>query len=713
MWIPEEGRFRFTAFAYRQSRAGVPVFRSRLVLLVRDEPGHPLVLASADLRDLGGLVGDPAALPPAEPGALRVVAQGAFGPDSEVVSTDGVIWAGLDDQIVVPRLAHRSLIAAGPRRWLMVTDAFTGELLYEEDRLFRGNEVTGTVQGLVTDGVGSEQCEEEVPRALPYARITAGPAVVFSESDGSFSVPIHDYDPVEVTASLEGLWFDVINVAGAEASATTVIDPSGSGELLLNEANQAFERAEVNAFLGANELRDVVLLANPAYPGVDGNGFTVRVNRSDSLCPGNAWYSPDEQSINFCQAGGGHPNTAWSSVVYHEYGHHLVAVGGSGQGAYGEGMGDALSVVMLDSPELGLGFYGSCFNSLRDADNDCQYQSSGCSSCGSSSHSCGQLLSGCVWDLREELVAVDPTGYLDTLRSLVINSILLHTGSSINAEITVDFLTLDDDNGDIGDGTPHYQQIANAFGAHGMPAPPLSPLGFGFPDGLPTNVSPWGDGVIRVEIFDLGAVAAPGTGMLHLSPTGEPDTFVATPMTEVAPNVYEATFPENECAALTHYYFSAETDDGSVVTYPAAAPLDSFSVVAATDAETTFADALDRAGEWTVEIAGGLTDGAWEIGVPAGGGDRGDPPTDADGSGGCALTDNVSGNSDVDNGLTTLTSPTMDASVEIAYVSYWRWYSNSSGTGAYQDTFVVQVSDDGGASWVELETVGPDGPGVE
>src|SRR5262249_45061892 len=38
---------------------------------------------------------------------------------------------------------------------------------------------------------------------------------------------------------------------------------------------------------------------------------------------------------------------------------------------------------------------------------------------------------------------------------------------------TIDYLTLDDNDGNIGNGTPHYNEINAGFGAHNMPAPPL------------------------------------------------------------------------------------------------------------------------------------------------------------------------------------------------------------------------------------------------
>jgi hypothetical protein len=188
--------------------------------------------------------------------------------------------------------------------------------------------------------------------------------------------------------------------------------------------------------------------------------------------------------------------------------------------------------------------------------------------------------------------------------------------------------------------------------------------------------------------------------------------FVAVPMQVVAPNVYDAVFPTVDCGTLVDYFFSAETTTDEVVTEPLFAPQFHFSGLSAVAAPTVvFTEDFEVDQGWTVTNGPGLTDGQWERGVPVDSG-RGDPPADGDGSGQCFVTANQNGNSDVDDDWTTLTSPVMDASEGMPFISYWRWFSNSHGPRPFQEPFLVEVSDDDGQSWVELETVGPDGPEV-
>ena len=71
------------------------------------------------------------------------------------------------------------------------------------------------------------------------------------------------------------------------------------------------------------------------------------------------------------------------------------------------------------------------------------------------------------------------------------------------------------------------------------------------------------------------------------------------------------------------------------------------------------------------------------------------------------------GDNDVDGGQTTLVSPALDAAaVADAYVGYWRWFSNNQSASPFEDVFQIDISSDDGATWVPLETVGPDGPEV-
>ncbi|MHC5111994.1 MAG: hypothetical protein ACYTHJ_19195 [Planctomycetota bacterium] len=111
-------------------------------------------------------------------------------------------------------------------------------------------------------------------------------------------------------------------------------------------------------------------------------------------------------------------------------------------------------------------------------------------------------------------------------------------------------------------------------------------------------------------------------------------------------------------------------------------------------------DHFDSNPGWTVVNEAGLTDGAWTWGFPVGGGDRWDPADDFDIGGGCYLTDNVDGNSDVDGGTTRLLSPIYDLSSGSGILTYAYWIGTNSTEP--DDTLEVEVSNDGGGNWVSL-----------
>ncbi|MCH7527608.1 MAG: choice-of-anchor B family protein, partial [Planctomycetes bacterium] len=227
----------------------------------------------------------------------------------------------------------------------------------------------------------------------------------------------------------------------------------------------------------------------------------------------------------------------------------------------------------------------------------------------------------------------------------------------------------------------------------------LGSLEFTYPNGRPELIDPNGGTRMRVEVSGRGdSQPVPGTGELHYD-VGE--GWVAEAMEEISDNVYDAVFPAADCAQEVAYYVSSLSTDESVQTDPSNAPDNAYSVVAASGEDVFFADDFEADLGWSVQDIDVQT-GTWERAVPAGGGGRGDPATDFDGSGKCFVTDNRF-EEDVDGGPTMLFSPTFDVSNRVdPQLTYARWFTNNDGD---QDRLDVHISDDNGASWTLIESV--------
>lgn len=232
---------------------------------------------------------------------------------------------------------------------------------------------------------------------------------------------------------------------------------------------------------------------------------------------------------------------------------------------------------------------------------------------------------------------------------------------------------------------------------------PLPGLQFSYPGGIPTSVYPGVAETFEVQVDgSSGGVPIAGTGELHYSVNGGAYTTVS--MTDLGSGLYEATIPALLCDDnKVEFYVSA--DESTSGTFNDPNPSSPNLAVVASSIVTVFEDDFELNLGWTV--TGNASAGMWNRGIPLGGGDRGDPPTDFDGSGKCYVTDINDGDTDVDGGTTYLTSPTIDLSSGDAQIHYARWYSNSYGATPYTDTFFVSVSNDDGLSWTRVEQVGP------
>jgi hypothetical protein len=219
-------------------------------------------------------------------------------------------------------------------------------------------------------------------------------------------------------------------------------------------------------------------------------------------------------------------------------------------------------------------------------------------------------------------------------------------------------------------------------------------LDFTFPNGLPDHFSPVDGMTVRVEVSGFNADPEPGTGMMHYSTGGG---YTSMPMEIVSENVYDAVFPTFDCNEEVRFYFSAEDTEGREYYDPGAGPSGPHTRDSYVELVTVLDDDFQTDKGWTV-VNQNVQDGPWERGVPDGVG-GGAPTSDFDGSGRCYLTGQPF-LEDLDGGPTRLSSPDLDLSVGDGTATYARWFA-----AGVEDTFIVDVSNDGGASWVEVGRV--------
>ncbi|MBU0639412.1 MAG: hypothetical protein KKB50_11155 [Planctomycetes bacterium] len=541
---------KFTAVYYVQQYGGVPVDRAWLTLLVRCGRVHELVLASGRLFDLRTATLPPVAL---GPGAVRAALRARY-PEFAFTQPELMVFAERDGERTRASYAYR-LVGNNrdetyPEIYEFIVDAGRAEAAILELRsLVYYEDVGGRVTGFATPGERPDR-PDNPPVGLPlkqlWVRIVDGNASL-TNGAGQYVIAHDDFDLVTVETSLGGQgdteagpWVRVVNRAGDVLAMTQEVLPPGPVDFVFNDDPNEFGTAQVNGFMHTTLVHNFAKGINPSYPGLDIQ-IPCKVN-IDRNC--NALY--DGSSLKFFRAGSGCPNTAYSSVIYHEYGHHIVAAGHPWAAYdYHEGMADATANLLMDTPCEALGFMGDD-ECLRDAHNSVSYP---CRH--SDPHVRGQSLSGALWLTRDYLSFTEPDDYLNIVRELYLNSILLRP-AGIEPGIVVDLLTLDDDDSDITNGTPHYFEIVTAFGLKNLPAP--APLRFTYPHGRPHKLSPLGRTWMRVVIEAEGLVPEAGSARLHYSTGG---TFAELALEQLSENVYDAVFPEFPCGTVVRYYISA------------------------------------------------------------------------------------------------------------------------------------------------------------
>ncbi len=186
--------------------------------------------------------------------------------------------------------------------------------------------------------------------------------------------------------------------------------------------------------------------------------------------------------------------------------------------------------------------------------------------------------------------------------------------------------------------------------------------------------------------------------------------FQSAPLTNVSGDIYSGELPPAPCGNTWEWYATASTLSAATASLPdagAAGPIETRVGVL----EPLFADNAETDMGWSLGVPGDTAStGVWVRTAPNG--STAQPGADNPAGTGtlCFLTGAdppgaQPGTNDVDGGATTLRSPMLDATAGECFIRYYRWYSNNAGSNPNSDTMPVEISSDGGASWVLLEEV--------
>ncbi|MFG0251358.1 MAG: M14 family metallopeptidase, partial [Phycisphaerales bacterium JB038] len=236
-----------------------------------------------------------------------------------------------------------------------------------------------------------------------------------------------------------------------------------------------------------------------------------------------------------------------------------------------------------------------------------------------------------------------------------------------------------------------------------------SPIFYAFPGTLPEHIPPRTRQPLEIALFSETETVDPSSPTFWWRALGS-DEFRAVPMQYQGGSSYAVLLPSLPCGAVLEYYFEASTIEGSVVYSPAAAPATTHAATAILRA--MLVDDLETDQGWTVGSADDdATAGIWERVDPIGTifygpyGRYPQPEDDHTEEGTiCLVTgqgepDGGASDADVDGGQTTVISPRFDASDGEVTIRYWRWFYGE------HDDFTVDISNDDGQSWVNLETI--------
>jgi trimeric autotransporter adhesin len=386
--------------------------------------------------------------------------------------------------------------------WRARVDATTGEMLELTD-------INEYATAQATGGIyqNSPATGAEIVRPLPYANLSSGG---FSNSAGLYA-----WGGSPITSTLAGQYVKITDTCGAISQGSdgfgnlafgtsTGTDCTTPGHGGVGNTHSSREQ-----FYQVNRIKEVVRGWLPANTWIN-QQLTVNVNLNQTC---NAYWNGS--TLNFFKSGGGCANTGQiSGVSLHEFGHGIDQNDGTGtatDGATGESYGDTTALIALHDSCLGEGFLSSNCSGYGDACTACtgvrdadyaKHASNtpatpdnfirvhcpapglfaGSGPCGKEVHCESYVPTETMWDLAARDLPSPGTGIawtiLDRLwylsRNTATTAFSCTTGTTYTSNgcgtgsLWKVMRAVDDDDGNLTNGTPHGGALFAAFNRHGI-----------------------------------------------------------------------------------------------------------------------------------------------------------------------------------------------------------------------------------------------------
>jgi hypothetical protein len=435
----------------------------------------------------------------------------------------GEVGAGYEHRLVWSFVFQRQPEGA---RWEVLVDAHTAEVLSLQDvNHYVQRRITGGAYPLTSTEIcpNPDQCGVmQTGSPMPFANTGLAAPNNFTNSAGVF-----DWTSGNVTTTFNGRYVRMADSCGA-ASATAAGDVLLGGTNGQHDCTTPGTGGAGNTSASRSGFYELNKLAEQARGWLPGNAWlqnqiTANMNLTQTC---NAFWNGS--TVNFYRSGGGCRNTGELAAVFdHEWGHGLDDNDAAGAlSSSSEAYADIAAIYRLEASCVGHGFFwtlssgcgqtadGTGFNTnealtgaaycatdcsgVRDTDYAkhnpptpatalgfvCGQCTTGPGPCGRQVHCSAAPVRQAAWDLVARDLVVAPFSY-DSQSAFIVGNKVFYQGSgnigawhactcgssSSGCGATngyMQWLTADDDNGNLNDGTPHMTAIFAAYNRHGV-----------------------------------------------------------------------------------------------------------------------------------------------------------------------------------------------------------------------------------------------------